>query len=296
MNLNTVDLRLLKVFLAVVQAGGFTRAAEHLNIGRPTVSTHIADLERRLGMRLCERGRAGFSLTDRGEQVYDSLLQLTVALDEFTTSIDSIHGHLSGEVNIGQIDYMTSVPEFRMSDVLHRFGAEAPKVKINLQVLPEEQVTRGVLEGRLHFGIVTERNCPETLLRRTFLHEENILYCGSKHRLSARSASTITQEDLLRSSFVGPNAPTTNSRWPEVGNKVDAFTNNLEATLTLILSGHYLGYLPEHFAKAWVERGELQSLRPEMTSYTRELVVVTRKGLRKSQRLERFLTTLFEAH
>ena len=57
MRIQDIDLRLLRLFITVVQTGGFTAAANQRNVGRPTISTQMADLETRLGMRLCERGR-----------------------------------------------------------------------------------------------------------------------------------------------------------------------------------------------------------------------------------------------
>lgn len=58
-----IDLRLLRVFRAVVESGGFAAAELELNVGRSVISRHIKDLETRLGLALCRRGRGGFALT-----------------------------------------------------------------------------------------------------------------------------------------------------------------------------------------------------------------------------------------
>ena len=63
-----MDLRLLRVFRAVVDCGGMAAAELELNIGTSTVSRHVKDLETRLGLTLCRRGRAGFALTPEGER------------------------------------------------------------------------------------------------------------------------------------------------------------------------------------------------------------------------------------
>ena len=60
------DLRLLRVFRAVVACGGFAAAELELNINRSTISRHIKDLETRLGVTLCRRGRAGSPARRRG--------------------------------------------------------------------------------------------------------------------------------------------------------------------------------------------------------------------------------------
>ena len=67
--LGDADLRLLRVFVTVAEFGGLAASEFELNIGRSTISKHLADLELRLGLKLCQRGPAGFALTAEGEQV-----------------------------------------------------------------------------------------------------------------------------------------------------------------------------------------------------------------------------------
>ena len=58
--LDSVDLRLLRVLVAVVEGRGFAAAQTQLNVGASTISNHMSALETRLGVKLCQRGRAGF--------------------------------------------------------------------------------------------------------------------------------------------------------------------------------------------------------------------------------------------
>src|ERR1700754_2440222 len=80
-SLAALDLRLIRVFLAIVDAGGVSSAQATLNIGQSTISTQLATLETRIGYRLCERGRSGFSLTARGEQFVEAARALLSAVD-----------------------------------------------------------------------------------------------------------------------------------------------------------------------------------------------------------------------
>ena len=79
--LSNLDLRLLQVFKAVVDCGGLSAAELELNIGTSTVSRHLKDLETRLGLVLCRRGRAGFSVTPEGQRIYEETVRLTNSLD-----------------------------------------------------------------------------------------------------------------------------------------------------------------------------------------------------------------------
>ena len=292
MRIQDVDLRLLRLFVTVVQSGGFTAAASRLNVGRPTISTQMADLETRLGMRLCERGRSGFSLTEHGEQVYDRAQQLLARVEDFGADMDAIQGNLSGEINLGQIDYMTSLAEFRMSDTIRQFCDAAPKVNINLLVLPEEEVVRGVVDGRLHLGIVSDSANSSGLAVHEFLHESLFLYCSVDHPLFARNDSSISKRALAQARLAGGSMAADPLRKLRGKERADARANNLEAVLMLIRSGRYVGYLPDHFARGFVEEGELRALKPELTCVPGGLPVITRTRARKSPQLDLFLSML----
>ena len=82
-SLGDVDLRLLRVFMTIVQCNGFTAAQASLGMSQATISTHMRHLEDRLRVRLCERGRAGFFLTDEGQQIHAACRDLFGSIDRF---------------------------------------------------------------------------------------------------------------------------------------------------------------------------------------------------------------------
>ncbi|TFZ33058.1 LysR family transcriptional regulator, partial [Pseudomonas syringae] len=85
------DIRLLRLFKSVVAAGGFSAAESVLGIGRSAISQQLSDLEQRPGLRLCQRGRACFSLTDAGRWAHQSSLQLLSAQESFRTEVNGLH-------------------------------------------------------------------------------------------------------------------------------------------------------------------------------------------------------------
>lgn len=65
------DLHLLRLFVTVAEAGGFSAAQGLLGLSQPTISQRMAQLETRLGYRLCSRGKGGFRLTEKGRMLLD---------------------------------------------------------------------------------------------------------------------------------------------------------------------------------------------------------------------------------
>ena len=121
-----MDLRLLQVFKAVVDCGGLSAAELELNIGTSTVSRHLKDLETRLGLVLCRRGRAGFALTAEGRRVYDETLRLLAAVDGFRASVDDIHQRMGGTLAVALFDKTASNPAARIHAAIDAFTRAAP--------------------------------------------------------------------------------------------------------------------------------------------------------------------------
>ena len=162
--LGDVDLRLLRVFHAVVACGGVSAAEMDLNIGRSTISKHLTDLETRLGTKLCHRGPAGFSLTNEGERVYASLMQLFSAIQEFQSDVDDIGTNLTGNLAIAFFDKCMTNPYAKLPDAIRNFERIAPKVTIEVYVEPFNEIETGILNGRFQLGIVAMHHSTRLLI------------------------------------------------------------------------------------------------------------------------------------
>ena len=79
----------MRVFARVVEQGSFARAAEGLEVARATVTTAVARLEKRLGVRLLQRTTRRLSLTDEGRTYYQGCVRM---LDELAEIEDTLSG------------------------------------------------------------------------------------------------------------------------------------------------------------------------------------------------------------
>ncbi|PBQ18587.1 LysR family transcriptional regulator [Pseudomonas congelans] len=287
------DIRLLRLFKSVVEAGGFSAAESVLGIGRSAISQQMSDLEQRLGLRLCQRGRAGFSLTDEGREVYQSSLQLLSALESFRTEVNGLHQNLRGELNIGLTDNLVTLPHMRITHALARLKERGPGVHINIRMTPPAEVERGVLDGGLHVGVVPQASALPGLEYHSLYSERSLLYCAVGHPLFYADNATLDDTRLAQQEAIAPTF-----RLPgDVQDHYQALTctasaSDREGIAFLILTGRYIGYLPDHYANAWVQEGRLRALKPDSKFYDLNLVTVTRKGRRPHLVLESFLETL----
>lgn len=267
--INDVDIRLLRIFKAVAECGGFSAAETELNIARSTISTHMADLEARLGLILCRRGRSGFALTDDGKQVYQACLQLLSALEGFRSQIGALHNQLSGELNILCSDAILGDSDnFRLHKVLEDFARQAPDVDISIStdVLPE--IERSLLAGRADIGFIP---CHRELGAVSYLplyNETYQLYCGEKHPLFSSAEQNTSEELLEQQRFVHPGIqpnPEASQAINPLNRKATAY--HYEARLALLQTGLYIGYFPEYYVEQLVKEKQLKCLHSATYQY-----------------------------
>ncbi|MNQ71788.1 HTH-type transcriptional regulator CysL [compost metagenome] len=287
------DIRLLRIFRSVVECGGFSAAESVLGIGRSAISQQMSDLEQRLGLRLCQRGRAGFALTEEGREVYQSSMQLLAALESFRTEVNGLHQHLRGELNIGLTDNLVTLPHMRITHALSRLKERGPDVVINIRMTPPSEVEQGVLDGRVHVGVVPHTVALSGLEYQPLYSERSLLYCAVGHPLFYADDAQLSDERLNRQDAIAPTfrLPADIQAQYQVLN-CSASASDREGMAFLILTGRYIGYLPDHYADFWVQQGRLRALKPASRFYDLSLASVTRKGRRPHLVLESFLEAL----
>lgn len=291
------DIRLLRVFRAVVDAGGVTAAETALNVGRSTISAQLAALENRLGLRLCERGRRGFALTESGQRVYEAAARLFGSLEDFRSAIGAAEGRLTGELAFGYPDQSMSSPDLRLSEAFRRFRDRAPGVRLNLRVTSLDEIERAVLGGRLHVGLVIRYRRIPGLDYHYLLGEEQGLFCGQGHPLFERPQARITLSDIAEADYVGRGyLDEARFRSVEIKFHPTAIAYHAEAAAHLILSSRFVGFLPLHYAERWVRAGAMRPLRPEKTTYRSEFHIATRRSAAETPVVSAFLGEFFRAH
>lgn len=296
-NVTDNDLRLLRVFRAVVQCGGFSAAELELNINRSTISRHIKDLETRLGVTLCRRGRGGFALTPEGTQVFASAAKITAAMEEFQHDVDELHQRLTGPMSIAIFDKTASNPACRIFEAFARFDREAPEVRPEIHVEPINAIERGVMEGRFQLGVIPNHRPSASLTYYPLFEEQMLLYCASGHPLFGVAADAVTADAVRESRYVGmgyhsPNMETTHL----LGLERHATAHDQEAVAHLVLSGRYVGFLPEHYAEGFVARGRMQPLLPQLFQYVCQFSAIVRHSPPPSRVVQTLLDALVASH
>lgn len=296
-NVGDADLKLLRIFRAVVDSGGLSAAESELNIGVSTISKHIADLEFRLDLKLCNRGPAGFSLTEDGQRVLNAAESLLESVSDFRAEVNEIKKEMVGTIRVALFDQSASNPESQLARAISTFNQLAPEVEINLSIEPPTVIETMVIGGQIDVGIIAEHRVSPSLKYAPLYGENMYLFCGKDNPLFTRPQDEITLDELRRASYAGISV---NSPNLHVGQKLNfrrsAKVQSEEALTILILSGRYLGFLPDHLTYAFVRKSMVRPLLPETVNYRVEFSAVTRRSPAPNRITNLFLETLENEH
>lgn len=297
-SLGDVDIRLIRIFVAVTECGGFAASELELNIGRSTISKHIVDLETRLGLKLCNRGPSGFSLTSEGEMVLESALRLLNSIDGFQSEVDDIHSSLAGTLRIGLFDQSTTNPNARLHHAISLFDQVAPDVLLEIALDPPSSLEARVVDGSLDIAIVPIHRRSSSLNYHVLYSERMTLYCGEGHPLfNQHEDAFASSTDLSEYKYAGYGFNSPNMKaGQDLGLRRAARVQEEEALSLLIQSGRYLGYLADHVAETFHSQGKVKRVAPDMTQYESTFAAIVMKRPEPNRKTSEFLRCLGEAH
>ncbi len=138
----------IRCFHAVVEAGGFSRAAERLELSQSAVSQAIANLEHRLGAVLLRRGNPP-QLTEAGIRL---LRFAETVINEERETLADIAQIKSGALSTLSLALSAPVNERFGIDLLREFSERNPLTRFKVVVAPSREIVHGVSDGRWELG------------------------------------------------------------------------------------------------------------------------------------------------
>ena len=289
------DIKRLQLFRQVVECGGLTPAETILDINLPTISAHLSALERSLGMRLCDRGRQGFRLTPEGERVLDASKRLFESMDSFRSEIGAISERISGVLRVGVVDNTVSDPGCPVIPALRALRDQGRDLELHIDVRNPSELERAVLDERLDLAIGPFRSSNPGIDQEA-LHQERIsLFIGAGHPLFGKDR--VALEDLAGADYVMRGYLRESQRGTrDVSFNPSAIAHSVEGVAALVLTGRYVGYMPDHYAAPWVAGGRMRALLPDTFSHALDFTVISLKGRRRSRAAQAMIDALIQAN
>ncbi|MBI3268449.1 MAG: LysR family transcriptional regulator [Planctomycetes bacterium] len=191
------SLRQVEVFARACELKSFSRAARAVLLSQPTVSEHVAALERTLGARLFDRLRKEVTPTQAGRVFYEYALRLLALQREAASAIDGLTGAVRGELILGG----STIPGvYLLPRWVKGFLEKFPAIEVTVRVGDTHHIADEVVEGRIEAAVVGSAIEDRRLKCQPVDRDELVLAVPSGHAWSRRAV--VRPEELAGQPFI----------------------------------------------------------------------------------------------
>jgi DNA-binding transcriptional LysR family regulator len=176
-----INLHLLRMFVAVVEQGGFSQAALTLNVSQSAVSKGVKELEGQLGSVLLER-RAGLRPTETGAVLLLHAQRLFAAERNAEEELRAMRGLTRGELRLGA---STTVATYMLPPLLGAFHAAHPQIRIRLTSENTRQIADRLLAREVDLAVVEGPVDDPEIEANAWRIDEMALIAAADHPLAA---------------------------------------------------------------------------------------------------------------
>ncbi len=167
-----MDIHRLQTLCRVYELKSFSKAAHDLYLAQPTISSHIAALERELGVTLFDRFGRSVLPTKAGEVLYAHAQQLIAQLQRTISDIQALQGNVAGDLKIGG----STIPgHYLLPDVLYAFKRRHPNVKLELKIADSQAIEDDIRSGDLDIGVIGFQGSSQDVQSTPVMRDELVL-------------------------------------------------------------------------------------------------------------------------
>jgi DNA-binding transcriptional LysR family regulator len=176
-----MKLRSMKVFCDVVTRRSFSQAALDNQITQSATSQIINQLEKHLGVKLLDRSRRPFIVTDEGRQYFEGCHRLVQQIEELESSIRHLSDATEDTIRVASI---YSVGLSTMRQFVHKFNESNPNIHVQLEYHHPQKVYELVTTGHADLGLLSYAESTKSIAAITWRAEPMVIVFSNEHPLA----------------------------------------------------------------------------------------------------------------
>ena len=192
-----MNLHHLRIFAAVAEHGGFSRAAAVLRLSQPAVSKTVQQLEHEVGLPLFDRSGRSPRLTEPGMALLARARELFGVERLAEQDLDALRGLERGVLRVGA---STTVATYFLPPLLASFHRAHPGVTLRVLSANTRAIARKLLEGRLDVALVEGPVAHERISVLPWREDDLVVIAPATHRLARRKRVVVA--DLAGEPFI----------------------------------------------------------------------------------------------
>jgi LysR family hydrogen peroxide-inducible transcriptional activator len=178
-----MEIHQLEYLVAVAEAGGFTRAAERLQVAQPSLSHQIRKLEQELRQPLFDRLPRGAVLTEAGQRMLEHARRVLAELHDARRRVSEVGGQVTGALAVGAIP---TIAPFLLPPAVRSFVGRWPGVRVSVTEDVTARLLARVGHGELDLAVISSAEAvPNAHVERVGV-EPLYLVVSAGHRLAGR--------------------------------------------------------------------------------------------------------------
>ncbi len=194
-----MDIRKLEAFCKVYEFQNFSKAGEMMFLSQPTISSHVANLEAELGVKLFDRLGRKVMPTQAGEVLYRSAVLIFENLDQAKASIEMLRNKVVGDLQVG----CSTIPSHNiMPTLLADFLKRYPQVSFTIHTSDSSEVIKKVAAGDWPVGIVGQKPDIEGLTAEMLFEDETVVVAASDAPWLPKTDTPITMDQLVKMPWI----------------------------------------------------------------------------------------------
>jgi LysR family transcriptional regulator, carnitine catabolism transcriptional activator len=276
-----MDLRRLRLFLAVVDEGGFTRAAQAEFVSQPSVSQAIRELETDLGTPLFHRVGRGVTLTAAGEALVGPARQTLRDVETARAAVAAVGGLEAGRLDLCALPTLAVDP---VAPLTGAFRTAHPGVTVTLaDAEGPAEVASLVISGDAEVGITVEHAANDVLRSVPLGRQEMLVVLPPGTPITSRTGALPAEELANRPIVTTPRGTSTRQLLDDafaaarLTPQIAVVTAQREAVLPLVLAGAGASLMPQPLAANAASLGAVVvPMRPRVS---RSVVAVHRESV-----------------
>lgn len=194
-----MNLRQLEAFVQVAERKSFSETARFLYLSQPTVSAHIAELEKELNTRLFIRYKRHVELTEKGTAFYEYAKKVTILLQQIE---DKFLNHQESGNNTEISIAASSIPsQYLLPEILSRFQTRYPKIKFKVKETDSADVINIIRNHQADIGFTGTKIYGKSCKYTPFCEDELVVITPNNEyyqkKLNIAVAKWIKDEPLI---------------------------------------------------------------------------------------------------